>query len=183
MKTKKVLPYYGEADFVKNVKLSSQFRKMGVMHFLIIKIKNYILSLLAYSCPINNYRVLFNKWRGVNIGSNVFIGLRCTLDHAYPEYIYIEDNVILSGDTYIVAHNKPSVYFRKKVPSFVAPVIIKKNSFIGVRSVILPGVTIGEGSFISGGAVIIENVPGNTVTRGNPGQVIHHFLDKKDISI
>jgi acetyltransferase-like isoleucine patch superfamily enzyme len=175
MKNKKALPYYGSADFFSNVKKSSSFRKRNIFSFLYIKIKNYLLGLAAYTCPVNNLRVLFHKWRGVNIGKNVFIGMRCTLDHAYPEYIYIEDNVILSGDIYIVAHNKPSIHFKKKVPSFVAPVIIKKNAFIGVRSVFFPNVTFGEGSFASGASVISENVPDNVLVRGNPAKIIHNF--------
>ena len=173
MLSKKALPYYGSSDFVDNVKKSSKFRKQNIIYFLIKKILNYILGLLAYTCPINNFRIRFHKWRGVNIGKNVFIGMRCTLDHAYPNYIYIEDNVILSGDIYIVAHNKPSINFRRKIPSFVAPVVIKKNVFIGVRSSIMPGVTIGDGAFVSGASVIFENIPDNVIVRGNPALVIH----------
>lgn len=173
MKTKKALPYYGSSDFVSNVANSSKMRKQNVVFFLIQKIVNYLLGLMAYTCPVNNLRVIFHKWRGVNIGKNVFIGMRCTLDHAYPQYIYLDDNVILSGDIYIVAHNKPSLHFKRKIPSFLAPVIIKKNSFIGVRSVIMPGVTIGEGVFASGASIISENVPDNSVVRGNPAKVIH----------
>jgi hypothetical protein len=40
-------------------------------------------------CPVNNLRVLFHKLRGVNIGKKIFIGLKCTLDHVYQEYIYM----------------------------------------------------------------------------------------------
>ena len=173
--TKKALPYYNSSDFLNNVKTSSSDRKQNKFTFIVKKLLNYFLGLMAYTCPVNNLRVLFHKWRGVNIGNNVFIGLRCTLDHAYPEYIYIDDNVILSGDIYIVAHNKPSVHFKRKIPSFVAPVVIGKNSFIGVRTVILPGVNIGEGSFIAGGSVVTKNVPHNSVAGGNPAVVTHQW--------
>lgn len=172
---KKALAYYATADFLQAVKSSSNKRNQSILKFILVKVKNYLLGLLAYMCPINNLRVLFHKWRGVNIGKNVFIGMRCTLDHAYPEYIYIDDNVILAGDIYIVTHNKPSIYFKRKVPSFVAPVIINRNAFIGVKSLILPGVIVGEGSFASGGSVITENVPDNVIVRGNPAKIIHKF--------
>ncbi len=173
--SKKALPYYNTSDFLTNIQSSSSYRKQNKFTFIVKKLLNYILGLMAYTCPVNNLRVLFHKWRGVNIGKNVFIGLRCTLDHAYPEYIYINDNVILSGDIYIVAHNKPSIHFKKKIPSFVAPVVIGKNSFIGVRSIILPGVNIGEGTFISGGAVVTKKVPENSVAAGNPAVVTHNL--------
>ena len=171
IKPRRVLPYYVSSDFLKNVNNSSRVRKQGKIAFMIKKILNYFYAQLAYVCPINNLRVCFHKLRGVSIGKNVFIGLRCTLDHAYPNYIYLQDNVILSGDIYIVAHNKPSIHFKKKIPSFVAPVIIEKNCFIGVCCVILPGVRIEEGSFIAGGAVVTKNIPKNSLVRGNPAVV------------
>lgn len=173
IKSKKSLPYYNSADFFWNVKNSSNLRKQNKLFFILKKLKNYSLGLMAYTCPVNNLRVFFHRQRGVHIGKNVFLGLRCTLDHAYPDYIYIDDNSILSGDVYIVAHNKPSVFFKRKIPSYVAPVLISKNCFIGVRSVILPGVTIGKGSFIAGGAVISKSIPENSVAQGNPAVVIH----------
>ncbi len=179
MKEKQALPYYRSADFISNVKASSSFRKRNPVVFTVIKLKNYVLGLLAYTCPVNNFRVQFHRWRGVHIGRNVFIGMRCTLDHAYPEYIYLEDNAILSGDIYIVAHNRPSEHFRRKVPSFVAPVIIGQNVFIGVRAVILPGVKIGEGSFVSGGSVVTSDIPEDVIVRGNPAVVIHHLNPDK----
>ena len=83
--------------------------------------------------------------------------------------------MILSGDIYIIAHNKPSVYYRKKIPSFVAPVVINKNVFIGVRSVILPGVEIGEGTFVAASSAVFDNVPKNVVIRGNPAKTIHNL--------
>ena len=48
--------------------------------------------------------------------------------------------------------------FKRKISSYVAPVIIESNSFIGVRSVILPGVKIGSGVFIAGGSVVTKNI-------------------------
>jgi len=170
---KKALPYYGTSDFFSNVKRSSKDRNQNKGTFIIKKLLNYLFALLAYACPMNNLRVFFHRLRGVNIGKNVFIGLRCTLDHAYPNYIYLHDNVILSGDIYIVAHNKPSVNFKRKIPAFVAPVIIEKKCFVGVRCVILPGVKIGEGSFIAGGAVVAKNIPDHSVAGGNPAIVTH----------
>ncbi len=172
---KKILPYYNFADVKKNIKSSSSFRKINPVIFIMKKLKNYFLALLAYSCPINNLRVLFHKWRGVTIGNNVFIGMRCTLDHAYPEYIYIDDNAILTGDIYLIAHNKPSIHFRRKVMSYVAPIYIKQNTFLGVGTYVLPGVTFGFGSISAAGSVIFKNVPDNVIVRGNPAEIIEKF--------
>ena len=52
------------------------------------------------------------------------------------------------------------------------PIIIEDNVFIGARSIVLKGVTIGRGSVIGAGSVVIHSVPSNVVACGNPARVI-----------
>lgn len=52
----------------------------------------------------------------------------------------------------------------------VRPVVIEDNVWIGARAMIFPGVTIGEGSVISAGSVVIADVPPYTVVAGNPAR-------------
>jgi len=47
-------------------------------------------------------------------------------------------------------------------------VVIEKNVFLGPHCVVLPGVTIGEGSVIKAGSVISRNIPPH-VFWGDPG--------------
>jgi virginiamycin A acetyltransferase len=43
---------------------------------------------------------------------------------------------------------------------------------LGFDSVVLPGVTIGEGSVVACRSVVVTDVPPFTVVAGNPAQVI-----------
>lgn len=52
------------------------------------------------------------------------------------------------------------------------PVRIGPGAFLGVGSIILPGVTIGENGYVGAGAVVTENVPDRCVVVGNPARVI-----------
>lgn len=55
----------------------------------------------------------------------------------------------------------------------VQEVIIGDNVWVGQRSIILPGVTIGEGSIISAGSVVrIKVIPPYSLVSGNPAKVI-----------
>lgn len=54
----------------------------------------------------------------------------------------------------------------------VRPITIGDNVWIGRRAIIFPGVTIGEGSVVSAGAVVMSDVPANTVVAGNPARKI-----------
>lgn len=48
---------------------------------------------------------------------------------------------------------------------------IGKNCVIGIRSIILPGVTVGDHCVVAAGAVVTKNAP-NSIIAGNPAVVI-----------
>ncbi len=139
------------------------------------KIKNTILSIWAYSCPINKLRILFHRWRGVNIGKDVFIGQHCHIDNLYPDYIYIEDNASINSDCMILTHFNPMKRYAPIMPARVAPVLIGEGVILGVRTTILPGVTIGQNSIISAGSVVEKSVPEYTLVRGNPAKTVTDY--------
>ena len=60
------------------------------------------------------------------------------------------------------------------------PVIIEDGVWIGLNSVILPGVVIGRGSVISAGSVVRKSVPPNSLVGGNPAQVIKELPTYED---
>ena len=55
------------------------------------------------------------------------------------------------------------------------PVIIGDNVWIGMHSLILKGVTIGENSVVAAGAIVTKSVPANCVVAGNPATVVKKF--------
>jgi len=54
-----------------------------------------------------------------------------------------------------------------------SPVFIENNVFIGMNSLILKGVKIGEGSVIGAGSVVTKDVPPGVIAAGNPARVIN----------
>jgi maltose O-acetyltransferase len=51
------------------------------------------------------------------------------------------------------------------------PLVIEDGAWIGMHSLILPGVTVGRGSVVSAGSVVTQDVPENTLVAGNPAAV------------
>jgi acetyltransferase-like isoleucine patch superfamily enzyme len=52
------------------------------------------------------------------------------------------------------------------------PVVIGDRVWIGNRSMILPGVTIGDGAVIGAGSVVMTDIPAGCLAMGNPARVI-----------
>jgi acetyltransferase-like isoleucine patch superfamily enzyme len=52
------------------------------------------------------------------------------------------------------------------------PIRIGRNVWIGFDCVVLPGVTIGDGSIVGARSVVTENIPPYTLVAGNPARVI-----------
>jgi acetyltransferase-like isoleucine patch superfamily enzyme len=142
---------------------------------LVIKIKNTVLSILAFQCPLNNLRIQLHRLRGVHIGKNVYIGMRCTFDNLAPNMIYIEDNTNVNSETMILTHFNPSSHFASIISARVEPVVIQKDSIISVRCIILPGVIIGKGAVVAAGSIVDKSVSDYTMVRGNPAKEVLNF--------
>ncbi|MCQ2339183.1 MAG: acyltransferase [Paludibacteraceae bacterium] len=171
------IPYFDHDDkSLKNtIRNSSKRRGMNPIRFALRKIRNIILNQWSYSCPLNGPRVRWNRRRGVSIGENVYIGQHCTIDNAYPEYVYIEDNVSLAGNVTILAHSNPYPHLRAVTESGVSPVIIKEGAWIADGVIILRGVTIGENAIIAAGTVVDKDVPDCSLAKGNPMKIVANF--------
>ena len=118
-------------------------RKTGTLLYVLRSLRNHVCQILAYDCPINSWRVKLHRWRGVNIGKNVFLGQHCTLDNTYPEYIYLEDYCGLSGDVMVPTH-EPRSGIQTAFEAYVSRLWFKKESLGCIRSTILPGVTLAK---------------------------------------
>lgn len=57
-------------------------------------------------------------------------------------------------------------------PDAVKEVRIEDNVWIGAGAFVFPGVTIGAGSVVSAGAVVLSDVPPNSIVAGNPARRI-----------
>ncbi len=57
------------------------------------------------------------------------------------------------------------------------PTLVRRRASIGSAAVILPGLTIGEGSIIGAGSVVTRDVAPRTIVAGNPARVVRVLGD------
>lgn len=60
-------------------------------------------------------------------------------------------------------------------------IVVGDDVWIGYRSTILSGVTIGQGAVIAAGSVVTKDVPPYTIVGGNPAKIIKYRFDEKTI--
>ena len=99
---------------------------------------------------------------GVSIGPRVLLDARCGLT--------IHKNAVIAYDAIIwtLNHDYNDVLFRGKG----APVEIGAYSWVCSRSIILPGIKIGEGAVVASCAVVTKDVEPYTIVGGIPAKVI-----------
>jgi acetyltransferase-like isoleucine patch superfamily enzyme len=156
---------------------------LAIPRFCYRRSMDYFLQMLAKTIPISFIRIFLHRKRGVKIGKNVHIGPMVNIDDSYPNFVIIEDGVSIAGLCFILTHNKPMHYHNHLSEAYLAPVIIKKNAWLAIGVIVLPGVTIGEGAIVAAGSVVSKNVPPNTFVGGIPAKVIKEFEMKDDIPI
>lgn len=181
------LPNHVERPFFQALKYTAREHGyngfMARPRFLYRRAMDHFLQVISKVVPYSGIRVVLHRWRGVKIGKKVHIGPMVTIDDVYPNFVVLEDGVSLAGQIFILTHNKPMEYHKHLVEAFLGPVIIKKNAWIAISVVILPGVTIGEGAIVASGSVVTKDVPPNTLVGGAPARVIKEFEMKDGIPV
>ena len=130
------------------------------------------LNRLAFLCPGgSSVRPRLQRWRGVEIGTNVWFGLYVYIDDLHPSALSIGDNCTIGIRTTILTH----FYWGPRRATSNGKVVIESDVFVGPHCVILPNVRIGKGSVIKAGTVVTRNVPPHTFwgtpSAGNLGTV------------
>lgn len=142
---------------------------------------------IGYKCYILGTLMAYPIGGKIIIGDNCFVG-----DHTRifsMERITIGKDVLIAHNVNILDTNSHSLDYeiRKQELQYTiengepkenifkrktCPIIIGDGVWIGLNSIILKGVNIGEGAIIAAGSVVTNNVPPYTVVAGNPAIVI-----------
>jgi acetyltransferase-like isoleucine patch superfamily enzyme len=76
------------------------------------------------------------------------------------------------GSTWLISDKKGRRYLFRRIE-------IGDNVFIGMNSIILPGIKIGDNVIIAAGSVLTKSIPSNSVVGGNPAKLISTFESYK----
>ena len=108
----------------------------------------------------------------ISIGNNSVLGRKVVIKGEGG--VEIGQNVGIVAESYIQTgtHYLNDINFK----SYAKKIIIKNNVWIGLRSIILPGLTLERGSVLGAGSVLTKNLPQYNVYGGVPAT----FIKKRD---
>ncbi len=130
--------------------------KRGLLSKLRVKVYNFLVSIVAWK-----YRFLYK----MDIGEGTMISWRARLErNINPQGIHIGSYTRITGGVKVLSHDD----CRK----MKADTVIGDNCFIGIHTIILPGVKIGSQTVIGAGSVVTKDIPDHCIAAGNPCKVI-----------
>lgn len=159
----------------------------GIYKFCFLPFK---LQLFA-SCGKN---VIIGKggsftYSNIHVGNNVFIGgnamFMCT-----RAKIILGNNIMFGPHVFIitgghrmdiVGRYMTSIRDNEKRPEDDRDVIIQDDVWVGANSIILRGVTIGEGSVVAAGSVVTKDVIPYSVVGGSPAKILKMRFTEEEI--
>lgn len=136
-----------------------------------MKIKYYLME--KASKIIQKLRFAKLRFLGYkNISNTAIMESKLNLDRVYPKGIHIGDNSLVASGTTILCHEHVKRDQADSRNPWVTDTYVGKNTFIGVNSMILPGVKIGDEVIIGASSVVTKDIPSNCVAVGNPARVV-----------
>lgn len=100
-----------------------------------------------------------------------------------PFLVEIGDDVTIAYDTALLTHDNSVIKFDIDATDYFGKIKIGNSCFIGAKSIILPGIELGDLTLVGAGSVVTKSFPeGNVVIAGNPAHVIctvDEFRNKK----
>lgn len=106
---------------------------------------------------------LVRVWK-MDIHPFTLVSRKAVLDRTYPKGIHIGEGSAVSFDAVILTHDHIA---GKHTDTWVG-----KFCQVGARSIVMPGVRVGDHSVIAAGAIVTKDVPPHSIVAGNPARII-----------
>lgn len=123
-------------------------------------LRNMLVDLRRY--------VLVRFW-GMDLHPTMQMSLSAKLDRTFPIGVHVGEHSYVAFEARILTHDRTrGLYLHTRVG---------KNCFIGGRSLILPGVEIGDNCIVAAGAIVTKSVPPRSIVAGNPARVVRSDIE------
>lgn len=130
---------------------------------------------------IFHHDVYILSGRNTSLGDGVFVNRGSTIDDRGD--ITVGAHTMIAAGAILTTHGHILDDFSKPLPfggRTMAPITIGSNSVIGFRSVVMPGVTIGDRVIVASNSVVTKDVPDRWVVGGAPAKKIKELVPRDE---
>lgn len=113
-----------------------------------------------------------------NISKNTVIESGIKLDKLNPKGIHIGSGCLIASGTTILSHEH--IFVKPDGSYYFKDTYIGNNCFVGVNSLICPGVHIGNECVVGGGTIVAKDVPDNCMVVGVPAKIVKTGIHMND---
>lgn len=172
---------------VKNEYSGSYVKKVLTVFFIKIKFKTNrrveIADNVFSDFELTDYCRVGKYTYGLNLNNVLYdstddckliIGSHCSIAQ-YVKFILASEHPYEGISTYPF---KVKFLGYEKEAASKGNIIIKDDVWIGLHSIILSGVTIGQGAIVAAGSVVTKDVPPYAIVGGNPAKVIKYRFEQ-----
>jgi putative colanic acid biosynthesis acetyltransferase WcaF len=134
-------------------------------------VRSHLLRLFGARIGANMYmkpgvRVKF-PWY-LSVGDHCWIGEDAWIDNLAP--VSVGSHVCISQGAYLCTGNHD--WTKPNLKLFTRPIRIERGAWVGAKTVVGPGVTVGEGAVLTAGSVATKDLVPFGVYAGNPAVYI-----------
>lgn len=121
---------------------------------------------------------------GCHVGKDVFVGDNVRIDSGHADLIYVGDHAHITGGCRLLCHQRDLRDYRvgddaAKLPYRLGEIHIGKGVMIGMESLIMPGVTIGDGAIVGAYSLVTKDIPAWTIATGRPAKPIKEIKQRE----
>ncbi len=106
-------------------------------------------------------------WR-LTAGNDCWFGQDCWIDNL--DQVTLGSDVCLSQGCYLCTGNHD--WSDSAFGLITRPIMIQDGAWVGARSVVCPGITLGEGAIAAAGSVVVKDIPRCEIHMGNPAAFV-----------
>ena len=157
-------------QFFKNIRLKSLEKMLD-------------WAILEPLAPRKLRPILIRKM-GCHVGKNTFFGDYVRMDTSYADMIYIGDYTHVTSGCRLLCHQRDLTGYcvgdnAASLGYKTGEIHIGKGVMVGMETIIMPGVTIGDGAIIGAGSIVTRDIPAWTIATGRPARVVKQIPERK----
>ena len=130
-------------------------------------------------------RPILIRKMGCHVGKNTFFGDYVRMDTSYADMIYIGDYAHITSGCRLLCHQRDLTDYcvgdnAADLGYKTGEIHIGRGVMVGMETIIMPGVTIGDGAIIGAGSLVTKDIPAWTIAMGRPAKVVKEISCRKE---